>query len=353
MRKLSVQLVTWNGEDYIPYLFDSLRDQTFDDWKLNILDNNSDDNTLEALEKELEDFEVNYHFQQNDTNVGFAPGHNKLFRETNSEYFLMLNQDMYLQPDCLEKLVDFLDKNQEAAGVTPRLMRWKFDLLKDKNVEENDLLKQSFTDQVDSLGMKIFKNRRVIEQYTQKKWSKIKDKFDSDTREVFGVSGAFPMFRRSSIEEITFDNGNYLDEDYHSYKEDVDLAYRLQSSGNKAYVILDTVAYHDRSAAGPENPGIIATIKNKLDQSEWVKKHSYKNHLMTLYKNEYWQNFLLDFPFIFWYELKKFIWYLLFDPKVLKSLATAWSLRDRMKEKREQIKKGRVKNYKEMRENWL
>lgn len=354
-RKLSVQLVTWNGEDYIPYLFDSLRKQTFDDWKLNILDNDSDDNTVEAIEQELEDFETDYHFQQNDENTGFAPGHNKLFRETNSEYFLMLNQDMYLEPDCLANMVKFLEDNSEAAGVNPRLMRWKFDHLSDKDKPEvdQDFLNSTFTNQIDALGMKIFRNRRVIEQYTQKDWSEVKDEFSSDTIEVFGATGAFPMFRRESIEDITFDNGNFLDEDYHSYKEDVDLAYRLQASGNKAYVILDTVAYHDRSAAGPEDPGFIATVKNKLNQSEWVKNNSYKNHLMTLYKNEYWQNFLLDFPWIFVYELKKFIWYLLFDPKVLKGLGTFWSLRDKMKEKRKQIKKKRVKNYKEMRQNWV
>lgn len=350
-KKVSVQLVTWNGEQYIPYLFDSLRKQTFDNWKLNIFDNDSSDGTVEAIGKELKNLDIDYHFQKNDENTGFAPGHNTLFQETNSEYFLLLNQDIYLQPDCLENLAKFLDNNQDASAVSPRLMRWRFDDLENGALDE-DLLKDSFTDQVDALGMKVFRNRRVIEQHTQKNWGNLKDGFDSDTIEVFGVSGAFPMFRRKEIEEVAFDNGSFLDEDYHSYKEDVDLAFRLQSSDNKSYVILDTVAYHDRSAAGPEDTGMIKAIKNKLDQSDWVKKHSYKNHLMTLFKNEYWQNFVLDFPFIFWYELKKFLWYLFFDPKVLKGLATAWSLKDKMKDKREQIKEKRVKSYKEIRNNW-
>ena len=50
--KLSVQLVAWNGGKYIPYLFDSLRKQTFSDWQLIILDNASSDDTLEKIKTE-------------------------------------------------------------------------------------------------------------------------------------------------------------------------------------------------------------------------------------------------------------------------------------------------------------
>jgi GT2 family glycosyltransferase len=197
--------------------------------------------------------------------------------------------------------------------------------------------------------MKVFKNRRVIEQYSQENWNDLKDNFDSNIIEVFGLSAAFAMFRKKYIEDLTFNNGELFDEDYHSYKEDVDLAFRLQSSNNKVYVILDTVAYHDRSAATTVDKGIVKTIENKLYQSDWTKRHSYKNHLITLYKNEYWQNFILDFPFIFWYELKKFLWYLFFFPDALKELVTIWNLKNKIKDKKEQIKTKRVKNYKEMR----
>ncbi|PSO44617.1 MAG: hypothetical protein BRC22_02170 [Parcubacteria group bacterium QH_9_35_7] len=210
----------------------------------------------------------------------------------------------------------------------------------------------SLSNFVDALGLSVFRNRRVIEQYTQRDWNKLKQDFDTDIIDVFGVSGAFPMYRRSALDEVAFDNGNFFDEDYHSYKEDVDLAFRLQSAGYKSKIILDTVAYHDRSAAGPKDTGDMKAIKNKLEQSSWVKYHSYKNHVMTIYKNEYWQNLLLDFPFILWYELKKFIWYLLADTSVLKGLSEIWNLRSKMKNKRKQIKKKRAKDYKEVRKNW-
>src|SRR3989338_9940492 len=122
MTKLSVHLVSWNSAKYIPYLFESLRKQSFKDWFLYIVDNASADNTIELIKKELENFPVAYKLIQNKENLGFAPAHNQAFADTNDEYFLLLNHDMYLQPDCLEKMVKFLDENKEVAAVSPRLM---------------------------------------------------------------------------------------------------------------------------------------------------------------------------------------------------------------------------------------
>ncbi len=350
--KLNVHLVTWNGGKYIPYLFDSLRKQTFSDWQLIILDNASSDDTLEKIKTELQNFPFQYQIIENKENKGFAGGHNSLYQEIKKsrnqvEYVLLLNQDMYLMPDCLEKMVKFMDENQNIAGVSPRLMRWNCTGLWTMDYG----LEQSFTDQVDSLGLKVFRNRRVIEQYTQENWSEIKNNFSNNVLETFGLSGAFPMFRRSAINEILLDE-KIFDESYHSYKEDVDLAFRMLSHGLKTVVLLDVVAYHDRAGAGPKNMDDQSALESKKKQSEWVKYHSYKNHLMTLYKNEYWQNYLLDLPWIKWYELKKFCYFLLFDRRVLSGLGEVWKMRKDLKSKRQEIVSKRKVGWRKMRQWW-
>lgn len=333
MSKLSVNLVVWNGAKYLPYLFDSLRKQIYQNWELQILDNNSTDNTVEIIEKEIANFPVPVKFFKEKENHGFAKGHNILFKENESEYFLLLNQDMYLENIVLEKMVDFLDKNSAVAAVSPRLMRWDF-------AKMGEGLNNTFSSQVDALGLKVFRNRRVIEQYTGENWEEIKSKFGvNDILEVFGVSGAFPMYRREAIKNVLFSDGQMLDESYHSYKEDVDLAWRLRLSGNSSFITLNTVAYHDRAGAGPKEKSDLAAMQNKKKHSPWVKYYSYRNHLMTLYKNENSDNFWLDFIFIAWYELKKLVYFIIFDPKVLKGWKDIWLMKKDLKNKRQEIKK--------------
>ncbi len=271
-----------------------------------------------------------------------------------------MNQDMYLIPDCLEKLVKFMDEHPEAAAVSPRLMKWDFantpplipPLLKGGRGDV-------FTNQIDSLGLKVLRSRRVVELGAGENWDKnvipakagIQKSLAMDSRlrgndsvEVFGVSGALPIFRKSVIDKI-----GLFDDSFGSYKEDVDLAFRLRSAGWKAFCVLDAIAYHDRSASGLLDLSDKTAVENKKKQSDWIRYNSYKNHLMTLIKNEYWQNYLLDLTWIKWYELKKFVYFLIFDKKVLKGLWEIWKKRKDLKIKRLKIKKLRKVSWREMR----
>ena len=335
--KLSIHLVTWNGAKYIPYLFESLRKQTFRDFELRILDNGSSDNTVASIQKELMNGNFISTVSQEKNNLGFAGGHNKLLSVCQSEYVLLLNQDMVLEPDCLAKLVSALDHNKNIAAVTPRLMKW-------------DFLQNSFTDIIDSLGLKVFRNRRVIDQNGGEPWHLIRSRIaHTEMVPMFGVSGALPMFRMTALRDVAFQDGSIFDPQYGSYKEDVDLAFRLQSRGYEAALVPQAVAYHDRTASGPKQLSDSAAIENKKNQSDLVRSSSYKNHLMTLYKNEYWQNAILDFPWILWYEGKKFLWFLFFDRSVLGGLKEIWLLRQSLRKKRFQIKAKRKKSWQEMR----
>ena len=190
-------------------------------------------------------------------------------------------------------------------------------------------------------------SRRVVEMETGEEWRE-----RSGALEVFGVSGTAPIIRRSAIEQILLPDGNMFDESYHSYKEDVDLAYRLRSAGYKAYTLLDAVAYHDRSAVGLKDLGDSAAANNKAYQPAFIKYYSYKNHLATLYKNEYWQNIILDFPWVVWYETKKLIYFLLFDQSVLAGLRDIWQKRESLKTKKLRIKELRKVSWRELRKWW-
>ena len=156
------------------------------------------------------------------------------------------------------------------------------------------------------------------------------------------------MCRKSALDKVLLPGDNIFDPTYHSYKEDLDLAYRLRNLGYTSYVILEAVVYHERTGVAPKKMHAWAAIKNHLKHSKYVRFHSYKNHLRTLYKNEYWQNFLLDLPFIFWFELRKFVFLFFTDPlvvckawkEIIKSFSYTKQARKQVKDSRKMYWKG-------------
>lgn len=325
MNKLTISLIVYSSKEakYIPFLFCSLKKQTFQEWELLIVDNASDGDTLAMIEKYAKEIGRPYRILKNNTNIGFAEGHNLAFKEVKTDYFLLQNPDMYLLPDVLEHMVSFLDEQSDVAAIAPRLMLWDFDKAystKGLGDKYEDVAEKGFTKDIDAIGVRLFRNRRAVEWLSRYEWiadsesGDVRRIFDKTYVEVFGVSGAFAMFRKSVLDAVALQDGNIFDPTYHSYKEDLDLAYRMRNAGYTSYVILRSVAYHDRTGVGPREHSDFAAIKNKINQPKFVRFHSYKNHIRTLYKNEYWQNFFLDFPFILWYETKKFCFIFFTDP---------------------------------------
>lgn len=302
MKPMIVQLVAWNGEKYISHLFESLRAQRFQEFELWVLDNGSSDATSALIKKELENFKPAARFIQKEKNIGFAPGHNELFRTSvrEADYVVLLNQDMVLHPEFLEKLYYFVESHPDAGSVSGRLMKWAYP---DK------------TNIIDSLGLQAYKNHRFVDMNGGEDWRSIDD--DVEAIEVFGVSGALPLYRSAALADVIFE-GQVFDEDFFSYKEDVDLAWRLRTAGWFAFSVLDAVVYHDRSASGPKDLSDVLAAKNRKFKSELSKFYSYRNHLLMLLKNYAGEG---GFFATLWYEIKKGGYTLIFAPR---TFAKSW-----------------------------
>jgi len=325
MPKLSINLIVYSQSEakYLPFLFASLARQTFQDWEMILVDNKSDGSVLSFAESALKKIGKQYRVIRNDANIGFASAHSIAYQQSKTPYVLLLNPDMFLLSDSIERMVTFLDAHQNASTVSTRLMQWRFEGLEHETNTDLKTLEQSFSNDIDAIGIRLFRNRRAVEWLSRFTWSAdsesedVRKLFGKSVVEVFGVSGAFAMVRKAHVDKVLLSGGDLFDRTYHSYKEDLDLAYRMRNAGFTSYVILDTCAYHDRTGASPKKMGDWSAIKNKKNQSYYVRFHSYKNHLRTLYKNEYWQNVLLDFPFILWFEIKKNVYLLLTDPMIV------------------------------------
>lgn len=302
--KVSVNILGYNCEKYIKNCLESVFSQTYKNIEITYIDNHSKDSSLSIVKSLSKDSIIK--IIRNKKNTGYAKGNNIGINNSSGEYILILNPDILLDNNFVQQSVSFLNNNKKSGAVTGKLLKFKFN---------NNVVKK--TNIIDSIGFEIFKNHRVIEMGGEEIDV---SQFDKQ-KEVFGVSGAAPIIRRKALEEIKFE-GKYLDEDFFAYKEDIDLSFRLRHAGWQCFYIPNALAWHDRweRGSGKENKAF-GVIKKRGRKSDFVNYLSYRNHLLLLLKNEWLENFILYFPWLFFYEFKKFVYTLLFEPKNLKAWA--------------------------------
>lgn len=332
-KHVTINIVTWNSENYIADLLDSLARQTFKDFKIIIIDNGSRDKTLEIAGK----YE-NITFIKNSSNLGFSRAHNKgvemamkfwAGKDLSDRFVIVCNPDIIFSDDCLEKLLLAICKNSTAGIAGPKLLR--MEICETDNIAEN---KKS--EVVDSLGLELKKTRKTIDRF-----SGMKDKNDTAINEVFGISGAFMCLRASALQDVKWEK-EYFDEDFFAYKEDVDLSWRLKNLGWMAIVAPESVAYHHRRVKGDAAPSFWKRFKNKIYQSKKVKFLSTRNHLWAVIKNDFCANYLRDLPFIFFEEAGKFIYCLFFDFRNLAAYFSALRGLPKMLKKRSYLKNAKI-----------
>lgn len=120
MRKqsLSVIIVSYNGRELLRACLNSLFKQSqFDKIQVILVDNASTDGTPETVTEEFPQVQV----MANSENRGFAAGVNQGLAFTTGQYVCLLNQDVVLRQDTLDKLVEFLENHRDVAAVGPRL----------------------------------------------------------------------------------------------------------------------------------------------------------------------------------------------------------------------------------------
>ena len=110
---IDIIVPVYNVGDYLPTFFESLKAQTFQDFKLIIVYDNSDDNSLEILNKYQEEFKermVIIHSQErkglgNARNIALDSGY------ITAKYFSFLDPDDCIIPTFYESLVDSITKH--------------------------------------------------------------------------------------------------------------------------------------------------------------------------------------------------------------------------------------------------
>jgi len=283
---------------YLPIFLESLRDQTFKDFKILTMDNSDEKENKNS--KYIRENYPEVDIEWSGENLGFAKGQNKLIKKADklgADYYMVLNPDTVLEKNTLEILVKEIERNGEYASISPKILKWDFGY----NIK---------TDIVDSCGIELKPGLRFVDIGQGKT-----DIGQFDEMEILGPSGASGVYSMKALRAVR-ENWQYFDERMFMYKEDCDLNYRLFLHGFKSRCQGKAVMYHDRTSSG-KGDGNLKVALNRFNKSKKEKRWSFINQHLIFKK--YWkkQNLMNKINIII-FEIKAVIFISIFERFLLK-----------------------------------
>jgi GT2 family glycosyltransferase len=306
---LSIILIGYNSKRFLKHCLDGVMAQTFKQVETIFIDNDSHDDSVEFVTKKYPKVKV----IANPVNTGYVGAANQGIKLSKAKYVMILNPDLIMTPTYLKHAIAKMEKDKKIGVITGKVLKYDFE--KDKP-----------TTKIDTTGLYCYRNRRVIDrgqgmddtgQYDQ-------------AEEVFGISGAVPIYRREALEDTklpTFMKGGhlndgfeYLDEDFFMYKEDIDLSWRLRLRGWKCYYDPKALAHHGRGTGVLKRFSHWEVYKGRKNLSRFAKFYAYKNQRLMQIKNEQWGNVIRDFFPIVFKETLIFGYILVREPHLFKAV---------------------------------
>ena len=110
--KISIIICTYNGEKYLEQTINSALNQTYDNFEIIIVDDNSIDNSQKIIENFSNKF-LNIKYSYNNKNFGLAFSRNKAIEISNGEWITFLDQDDKFNSDKLSKMLLLTKKFKE------------------------------------------------------------------------------------------------------------------------------------------------------------------------------------------------------------------------------------------------
>ncbi len=256
MSKLSIIIVNWNGLRHLKACINSVISQTYRDFNIILVDNNSSDGSIGFIDS-------NYKEQikskkiiliKNNKNSGFAEGNNigirYAMKDKGMKYVVLLNNDTIVHKDWLKELIKTAETKKEIGMVSPKAY------LADKKT-------------IDTLGLRMG-------------WLGISRdiKKESYIHKLFCPSGVSALYKRKLLEDIRYKD-EYFDKDFFMYCEDLDLGYRAINKAWKPAYSKKSVVYHIHGASSK--------------QSKLPIYYLHRNNVWVIVKNyESWRLLLLS-----------------------------------------------------------
>lgn len=253
--KVSIIILNWNGKEDTIECLESLKQITYSNYEIILVDNGSTDGSVEVLKKQYPEIEI----IENSQNLGYAEGNNVGIRkaiEKNVDYILLLNNDTIVSPEFLEELVKVAEGNSKIGIVGPKICYY------------------SNPNKIWAIGGKINLFTGSIGNYgdgqDENKYKGIKV--------VDYVSGCALLFKSEVVKKV-----GLLDKEYFLYFEETDWNCRARKMGYISVINCNTQILHKSG-----------TSVKKIKDSNYY--YFPRNTLLFLEKNGNWYHYLTFSP---------------------------------------------------------
>jgi len=287
---VSVIVLSWNSRRFLEGCLSSVRAQSWPNVQLIVVDNASEDGSADYVKTAFPEAVV----VENPGNVGFCAGNNAGLRLAEGVYILFLNPDATLSRTFIEEAIAPFLADDRIGMVAGKVTRFCGEVL-------------------DTAGQAMTRSRRVRERgYGEPDHGQ----FDRPG-DVFSVCGAVAFYRREMIESVSID-GEFFDEDFFAFGEDLDVGWRARNMSWRCWYQPSAQARHYRggSQAGDRDSGWIRRTE-MMRRPPAIQAHIVKNRYLAMIKNESPGSFALNLPFILAWDLALWSWMILRAPRAL------------------------------------
>jgi GT2 family glycosyltransferase len=244
---VSVIVLNYNGARWLERCLNSLRGQTIAaQIEVIVADNVSTDGS-ERLAQQLLEGWPGARFIQHGHNLGYCEGNNRAADAATGEYLLFLNNDTWLEPNCLEVLLAEV-RRARAAAAGPLILNYEDD---------------SFQS-LGAFGFDIFGLASTRAAAGQ-------------TREVLMPEGCAYLVRRDLFQQL----GGF-DREFFMFADEFDLSWRVWVSGQRA-IAVPSARLHHRGAAQVNPAGGAAAVEFRT--SDTKRFYANRNSLLALLKS--------------------------------------------------------------------
>jgi GT2 family glycosyltransferase len=210
---VSIIVVNYNGMAFLDKCLGALRRQSYPSVEVLLVDNGSMDGSVEFVREKYPEVKV----IENGENIGFARANNVGIRASRGELIATLNNDTEASPGWLDALAGAMLSDDRVGMCASKMLR-----MDDPSI-------------IDSTGICISRSGAC--------WDRGMFELDGGQyeamEEVFGPCAGAALYRRSMLDEV-----GLFDEDFTSYLEDTDLAFRGRLAGWRCLYVPKAVVYH-------------------------------------------------------------------------------------------------------------